>query len=527
MIAFLLALAAVAVPADTSQCAKVAPVSTSIDVVALQVDADCFGAAAASDRAGRDALSKAATAAAASQKLRLDRIVYVKAHPPAPPPPPPPPATKTCPDGSVILATATCPAPLPPPPPPPVDCGNGVTVPAGQACPPPPMPMPMPAPQPGGWVPASSIVPQATLDFDPLLAKQAAGVPGAGASLDVIGAFRFICGPGQVLADDPVVYPGQPGRSHLHQFYGNTAANAYSDYKSLRTTGDSTCNSDGRGHALNRSAYWMPALLDGNGNVVRPDYAVVYYKRHPKGSKVCTDRTFTAGCVAIPNGLRMIAGRDMLNLKAPPTGNFHFSCTQASGATKGAFSTMAAALAVCSAGWQLSFSIDFPDCWNAKDIDSPDHRSHVAYAVSDPRTLGGRRCPSGYVLMPSFKLTVPYTIVAGDDTSKWHLSCALAGEDSGLCLHADYDEGWDLKEKQDWTDNCIDGLVPVDPERYRNKTTGVMPDTGLPVGFAPRSCQSGNEGSGFALKGASAPPQGFSAPANPRLVPLAQVPVTP
>jgi outer membrane receptor protein involved in Fe transport len=40
--------------------------------------------------------------------------------PPAPPPPPPaPPATRTCPDGSVILATDACPAPPPPPPPPP------------------------------------------------------------------------------------------------------------------------------------------------------------------------------------------------------------------------------------------------------------------------------------------------------------------------------------------------------------------------------------------------------------------------
>ena len=48
---------------------------------------------------------------------------------------------------------------------------------------------------------------------------------------DDMGAFRFLCGPGQVLADDPIVYPGQPGKSHLHQFYGNTTANAYSDLR--------------------------------------------------------------------------------------------------------------------------------------------------------------------------------------------------------------------------------------------------------------------------------------------------------
>lgn len=50
---------------------------------------------------------------------------------------------------------------------------------------------------------------------------------------DTVGAFRFICSPGQVPADDPIVYPRQPGKSHLHQFYGNTSANAYSTHDSL------------------------------------------------------------------------------------------------------------------------------------------------------------------------------------------------------------------------------------------------------------------------------------------------------
>ena len=39
------------------------------------------------------------------------------------------------------------------------------------------------------------------------------------AAPDVVGAFRFVCTAGQVLKDDPIVYPGQPGKSHVHQFY--------------------------------------------------------------------------------------------------------------------------------------------------------------------------------------------------------------------------------------------------------------------------------------------------------------------
>ena len=128
-------------------------------------------------------------------------------------------------------------------------------------------------------------------------------------SPDVVGAFRFICGAGQLSYDDPIVYPGQPGKSHLHQFYGNTAANANSTFASLRGSGDSTCNNMGNGTAANRSAYWMPAMLDGKGNVVQPDYTQTYYKRVPDNSPTCLKYK----CAGIPNGLKFIFGYDMIN----------------------------------------------------------------------------------------------------------------------------------------------------------------------------------------------------------------------
>src|SRR5262245_35670801 len=49
-----------------------------------------------------------------------------------------------------------------------------------------------------------------------------------------VGAFRFICNVSHLLPDDPIVYPGRPGASHLHVFFGNTMANAYSTYETLR-----------------------------------------------------------------------------------------------------------------------------------------------------------------------------------------------------------------------------------------------------------------------------------------------------
>lgn len=54
-------------------------------------------------------------------------------------------------------------------------------------------------------------------------------IPPSGAP-DIVGAFRFICAAGQLRYDDPVVFPGQPDKSHLHQFYGNESADAYSTF---------------------------------------------------------------------------------------------------------------------------------------------------------------------------------------------------------------------------------------------------------------------------------------------------------
>lgn len=40
----------------------------------------------------------------------------------------------------------------------------------------------------------------------------------------------------------------------------------------------------------------------------------------------------------------------------------------------------------------VRFEIMFPSCWNGKDLDSPDHKSHVAY----PDTVITGYCPEDY-----------------------------------------------------------------------------------------------------------------------------------
>lgn len=284
---------------------------------------------------------------------------------------------------------------------------------------------------------------------------------------DNVGAFRFICNPSHLSYDDPIVYPGQPGKAHLHEFFGNTKADAHSTYASLRTTGLSTCNSP-----LNRSAYWMPAMFNGKKKVVRPDYTSIYYKRHPASSPFCNpaDPRFMGICVDIPRGLRFVFGHDMLAAGAQKTGAGYFNC-QGPGSTPGNYLTLVKALKNCPAGAQLGAVISAPECWDGKNLDSPNHRTHVAYPSYG--SIGINKCPSTHpYLIPTFSMGTWYTTDAEDDRTgiwsgtndgKYHLSSdsmpGMADMMPGSTFHADWWGAWDDGVMKMWADNCINKLL--------------------------------------------------------------------
>ncbi|CAA9538102.1 MAG: hypothetical protein AVDCRST_MAG91-3569 [uncultured Sphingomonadaceae bacterium] len=357
---------------------------------------------------------------------------------------------------------------------------------------PPPPPPPPPPPTTSGPIAGEASI---TSNFDvasELVPSWGHGAIPASAAPDVVGAFRFICNPGQIRADDPIVYPGQPGRAHLHQFFGNTAANAYSNYASLRTSGASTCNSP-----LNRSAYWMPAMMNGKGRVVRPDYVSIYYKRRPASDPKCSgssDWGVQGKCVDLPRGLRFVFGHNMDNPRAS-TG-FHFNC-DGPGAVSGHFPSIVAAAKGCPEGAQLGAVIGAPECWDGKNLDSPDHRSHMAYPNYNPGYL---KCPSTHLyVVPTFTMGAWYTTDADLDRSgtwapgkaTWHLSSdvmpGMPQMTPGTSFHADWFGAWDDGVMKMWTDHCVNKLL---------------------------NCSGGDLGNGKQLRMFS----GFSWRANPRVV---------
>ncbi|MEZ5734621.1 MAG: DUF1996 domain-containing protein [Novosphingobium sp.] len=304
----------------------------------------------------------------------------------------------------------------------------------------------------GGTVTAVAEV-DSGLDVPSLLESRP--IPPSGAP-DVVGAFRFTCGPGQILYDDPIVYPGQPGKSHLHQFFGNLDANANSTYDSLRSHGESTCSSD-----LNRSAYWMPAMLDGKGNVVRPNWVGIYYKRRPASDPFCT--TAAKECVGIPRGLRFIFGFDVTRPDDPQPENKHFSflCVEGwSPVTDHA--DFASTARNCHVGQWIKASISSPECWDGVHLDVPDHRSHLSYMKRDESTGWVEKCPSTHpYLIPQFTMGVSYSVVAGDDPTLWYLASdhMVPGAAPGSTFHSDYFEGWEEEIRLRWEAGCIDQLL--------------------------------------------------------------------
>jgi hypothetical protein len=245
-------------------------------------------------------------------------------------------------------------------------------------------------------------------------------------SPDDQGAFRLWCDYSHMNFDDAIVYPGQQGKSHLHTYFGNTGADYSSSNESLRTTGNSTCH----GGIINRSAYWVPAMIDTATNTpLKPEHLLLYYK-HSTVEK-------------FPSGLRMISGSMLRNTSVANSWERHqwFECNEVYDGHKDN-------IPACSG--RLTMGVAFPECWNGVDLDSANHQSHMAYSENGV-------CPATHPhKLPTLWMIVHY--IVNSDTANWRLSSdmyAKNGFNSGFSAHADVITGWDEAIEQKWIDNCI------------------------------------------------------------------------
>jgi hypothetical protein len=253
----------------------------------------------------------------------------------------------------------------------------------------------------------------------------------AAASGDV--AWNVACPISHFGADDPIVKPNLPGASHMHAFYGNTSTNASSSETTLLAN-SSTCL---RGFSdTDHSGYWIPALyrqtsagslqqISGSGK----DLSITVYYR---GGGAQTVTPF-------PQGLKMIAG-DATATSPQPTNIVHWSCKIDGTATK---EQASAAIPSCQSGQSLHSTITFPSCWNGKNLDSADHKSHMAYPAKNV-------CPADHpVRTPQVVFQVNYKNINGA-SGQYELSSG--GQYS---MHGDFFAAWDAKTQSALVNSCL------------------------------------------------------------------------
>jgi Domain of unknown function (DUF1996) len=235
-------------------------------------------------------------------------------------------------------------------------------------------------------------------------------------------------------ADDPIVYPGQPGLSHAHTFFGNASTDASSTLASLRRA-RTTCKP-----SADKAAYWAPTLFQGSREV-RPQKGQFYFNLRGYDQMH-----------AFPAGLKMIAGNS--HAVSPQSTNVvYWACAATGGARSTPLRRPPASCAdvplIQKKGFfkacptcpskplpaprtqgkrYLELHVNFPDCWDGKHLDSPDHRSHMAYSRAYV-------CPASHpVKVPLIRLNVRYPISGGRG-----VALSSGGVLTG---HADFFNAW-------------------------------------------------------------------------------------
>jgi Domain of unknown function (DUF1996) len=315
------------------------------------------------------------------------------------------------------------------------------------------------------------------------------------------GILRINCDFSHAGYNDPLVYPNQTGAAHYHNFYGAFDVNAQSSQAQLYTALPRT---DGRvtscqGNILNRSAYWVPSLLapsyDANGVRLRDQNGEPAWKviNAVVGNDDVAHEVFyyAAGIDAInevqapPPGLSIIAGAAGTRPGSPqPTDVARWHC-QSWNASDGQNPDFRAFIPECIFPDRMRFDLFFPSCWNGVDIDSADHKSHMAYPS---RVNGQMRCPTSHpVAVP--RVSYHYAFAVRPDnvdppsrsSRGWRLSSDMytvtSQEPGGYSLHGDWMNGWHPEAMQALLQGCIRGA---------------------------KDCHDGNLANGFRLSGTAA-----------------------
>ncbi|MFJ8541870.1 DUF1996 domain-containing protein [Streptomyces sp. NPDC093586] len=219
------------------------------------------------------------------------------------------------------------------------------------------------------------------------------------------GTFTTDCGVNEdnlFNSDNLIAAPGvDNGAHHTHDYVGNQDNDAFSSDDDLANAGTS-CRNQG-----DRSTYYWPVLrlqdgtrefdagdrgggAEGNiGKILKPVQAQLRFVGNRRGD-----------VVAMPKFLRIITGDAKSFTNGDANANSSWSCTGFEDRQ------VTDKYPVCPGGSQVVRTADFQSCWDGRNTDSANHRTHTAFVDEDGA------CPDGFRAVPQLRVRLVYDVPA-------------------------------------------------------------------------------------------------------------------
>ncbi|TLD18688.1 WSC domain-containing protein [Venturia nashicola] len=269
---------------------------------------------------------------------------------------------------------------------------------------------------------------------------------------------------------DPIVSPGRASQ-HSHLIHGAQNFGLSTTYDDLRASACSTCQVP-----EDKSAYWIPSLHflhDGIFEAVPQvgGLAVYYFFRSNFANDPVTP---------FPPGFQMVAGDSTRREFKLPVPDPETSFWKESDFKQEALRQKALGFNCLhyKANWNentlfrhfmpnktfidencpdgIRIELAFPSCWNGKDLDSPDHKSHVAY----PNFVQSGECPKGFpIRFPTLLFEVIFNTQANKAKDGQYVFSN--GDTTGFGNHGDFYNGWDPAFLQKAINQCTDPFADI------------------------------------------------------------------
>ncbi|KAJ9131255.1 WSC domain-containing protein [Pleurostoma richardsiae] len=286
--------------------------------------------------------------------------------------------------------------------------------------------------------------------------------------------WRMPCQRSGIARIDPLMAFNEIGQ-HVHTIHGSSEFSETATYDDLVSANCTSC-----GVTQDKSVYWAPALYfqdnsTGEFTLVEQVGGILayYFLNSLPGENI----------TAFPEGFRMIAGNSLRRNYTAGDGNaanpdppksewaalgqtdqdtlsqraLGFNCLWYNNPAGDEASLYRHFLpdktytdAHCPNGLRLELM--FPSCWNGKDLDSTDHKSHVAY----PDLVITGNCPDDFpVRFPGLFYEIIWNTYAFKDTPGRFV--LANGDPLGYGYHGDFMMGWKEEILQEAVNVCTNG----------------------------------------------------------------------